>query len=194
MQQGGDEDDGQGDYASNQIGGGATSLPATSSVKRPKPTSLCGILPVAPAFRQRLPASNKAADRSAVERGHSVVYDSECQHNPQSPASQQLSGVSHTQRSHKQGRADSGEAMLAPQPSLLAAECSGASASPHSASQHNLCQAAAEATQQATIEEVGALQLLHKHPSLCCTAHAQHHMSESKVGISLPVHLHQPTR
>ena len=93
-----------------------------------------------------------------------MVYDSEYQHNPQSPASQQLSAVSRTQRSNKRQRADSAEAMLAPQPSLIAAECSGASeCHPHSASQHDLCQAAPEATQQSTIEQVSTLQLLHKH-------------------------------
>ena len=174
VQQGGDEDDAQGDYASNRVGGGVTSLPATSSARHPKPTSLYGVLPIAPGFQERSALSNKAADRSADEHPHSVAYDSACPYNAQLPAFQQLSGMSHTQRSHKLRRSDSGEAMLAPQSSLLAAECSGASASPHSVSQHDLCQAAAEATQQATIEEV-SLQLRHKHHALSWMAYAPQH-------------------
>ena len=158
VQQDGDDDDIQGDFASNHAGGGVSSLPSASSARRPKPTSLYGILPVAPASRQRTPASYKTADRSGLERGHSVVYDSENQHAPPSPASQQMSGVSHTQRGHKRHRSDSGEALPAPWSHtalLLAPEWSGASqGGSQAASQQGICQAAPEATQQATIEEV----------------------------------------
>ncbi|KAL3162424.1 hypothetical protein ABBQ32_010094 [Trebouxia sp. C0010 RCD-2024] len=155
VQQDGDDDDVQGDLASNQVGVVVSSLPTSTPARRPKPTSLCRILPVAPAG-QKSPVSRKTADRSGVEGGHSVTYDSE--YNPPSPASQQQSRVSHTQRSHKRHKADSSKALPAPRPSsalLLAPECSGASqGGSQAASQQGVCQAAPETTQQATIEEV----------------------------------------
>lgn len=158
VQQDGDDDNDQGALASNQVGGSVTSLPTASISRRHKPAPHYSILPVAQASWQRSqsPASHKAAANSAVELGHSGLHDSEYQHNPQSPASQQLSEVVPTQHSHKWHKPDSGEAGQVPQLSLAAAECSGASESrPHFASQHDMCQAAPETTQQATIEEVG---------------------------------------
>lgn len=164
VQQDGDDDDIQGDLASNQVGVVVSSLPTSTSARRPKPTSLCGV-PV-PLARQKTPASHKTADRPGLEHGRSVMYDSEYQYNSASPASQQRSEDSHTQRSHKRHKADSGEALPAPWPSsalLLAPECSGASqGASQAASQQGMCQAAPETTQQATIEEVREF--------ICCTA------------------------
>ena len=158
VQQDGDDDNDQGALASNQVGGGVTSLPTASTSRRHKPASPYSILPVAPASWHRSPALHEAAANSAVELEHSGLHNSEYQQNPQSPASQQLSGVLPTQHSRTWHRPDSGDAMLVPQPSLVAAECSGASEShPNLASQHDTCQAAPETTQQATIEEVSDL-------------------------------------
>ena len=125
-----------------------------------------------------------------LELGHSGLHSSEYQHNPQSPASQQLSGVLPAQHSRTWHRPDSGEAMLVPQPSLVAAECSGASEShPNFASQHDICQAALETTQQATIEEVGDLQPPAQ-PFLSCLSWAiQHILSLNLQKLSLPIHL-----
>lgn len=152
-----DEDDVQGNLTS-QTGRGVSSTPTTSSAQRPKPNSLYGILPVAPTSRQRMPAFYNAADRSGLEHALSGMCDSEYQHHPASPASQQLSGISHTQRNHKRHKADSGEVLPALRPAsalLLAPECSGASQGcSQAASQQGICQAAPETTQQATIEEV----------------------------------------
>ena len=161
MQQDGDDDDVQGEFVSKQAGG-VTSLPSTSSSRRPKPTSLHGILPVAPTLRQRSPGSCRT---TGLEQGHSVVCGSNQVQTTQSPASQHLSGFSPSQQGQKRARADSGIAELAAQASpglTLSPECSGASQGhPQGASQHEMCQIALETTQQATIQEVRHLPLLH---------------------------------
>lgn len=189
VQQDGDDDNDQGALASNQ-GVVVTSLPTSSTSRRHQPPSHYGILPVAPASWQRSPASHEAAANSAVELGHSGLHNSEYQHNLQSPASQQLSGVVPTQHSHDWHRPDSGEALLVPQPSLIAAQCSGASEShPRSASQLDICQAALETTQQATIEEVSAL-----HPAAPPFFHvSQPNTAYTVIRVQTPVNWHTPS-
>ena len=161
VQQGSEDDDVQGEFASKQAGG-ITSLPSTSSSRRPKPRSLHGILPVGPTLQQRSPGSCR---KPGLEQGHSVVYDNNHAHSTQSPASQHISGLSPAQQIHKQARSASGNAELAEQAEsglMLSPECSGASQGHlQDTSQHEMCQMAPEPTQQATIQEVHHLHFLH---------------------------------
>lgn len=160
MEQGGDDEEGE-----NQAAGGVTSVPTMSTSRISRPTSLHGMLPVAP--RQRSPGigatanKRKTAGTSGLEQGHSVVYDSQYQRNMQSAGSHQLSGLSPPRHGQKRQRPDVDPAGPSTQPNsdlLLSPECSGASGG-HSqaASQHDTCQLAPETTQQATIQEVQAL-------------------------------------
>ena len=163
VQQGGEDEDVQGGLAvaSNHAGGSATSVPATSYSRRqqgPHHSSM----PVALSSRQQSPAHNKATSAVPIERGHSVVYDSEFQHAPRSPGFQQHIGVPAAASGHKRQRTDSGTASPAHQQQaaslMLSPECSEASQGHVQVAQHHeTCQAAPETTQQATIQEVSSV-------------------------------------
>ena len=155
IQQGGEDEDVQGGTAtaSTQAAGDATSLPAASHSRRQRLYHDTR-LPIAPSMRQQSPAANKATSALPIERGHSVVYDSEYRLAIQSP--QQQFGLSTAASGRKRQRAEndiagpSHAARL-----LLAPECSEASQGhPHTAQHTEACQAAPEITQQATIQEV----------------------------------------
>ena len=158
VQQGGEDEDIQGGLAvaSNHAGGSATSVPATSYSRR-RQGSLHSSMPVALSSRQQSPAYNKATSAVLIERGHSVVYDSEFQHAPRSPSF----GVPAAASGHKRQRTDSGTASPAHQQQaaslVLSPECSEASQGHVQVTQHQeTCQAAPETTQQATIQEVSS--------------------------------------
>lgn len=158
IQQGGEDEDVQGGMAtaSTQAAGDATSLPAASHSRRQRLYHDTR-LPIAPSLRQQSPAANKATSALPIERGHSVVYDSENRLATQSPSfSQQQFGLSTAASGRKRQRAENDVAG----PShaarvMLSPECSEASQGhPHTAQHTEACQAAPEITQQATIQEV----------------------------------------
>ena len=155
IQQGGEDEDVQGGTAtaSTQAAGDATSLPAASHSRRQRLYHDTR-LPIAPSLRQQSPAANKATSALPIERGHSVVYDSEYRLAIQSP--QQQFGLSTAASGRKRQRAENdiaGPSHAARM--LLSPECSEASQGhPHTAQHTEACQAAPETTQQATIQEV----------------------------------------
>jgi len=157
VQQGGEDEDVQGGVAtaSTQAAGDATSLPAATHSRRQRLYHDIR-LPIAPSLRQQSPASNKATSAFPIERGHSVVYDSEYRLATQSPVSQQQFGLSAAASGRKRQRIEkdiAGPSHAAHM--LLSPECSEASQGhPHTAQHTEACQAAPENTQQATIQEV----------------------------------------
>ena len=156
IQQGEEDEDVQGGMAtaSTQAAGDATSLPAASHTRRQRMYHDTR-LPIAPSLRQQSPAANKATSALPIERGHSVVYDSEYRL-AQSPLSLQQFGLSSAASGRKRQRAENdiaGPSHAARM--LLSPECSEASQGhPHTAQHTEACQAAPETTQQATIQEV----------------------------------------
>jgi len=157
IQQGEEDEDVQGGMAtaSTQAAGDATSLPAASHTRRQRMYHDTR-LPIAPSLRQQSPAANKATSALPIERGHSVVYDSEYRLATQSPLSRQQFGLSTAASGRKRQRAETD--IAGPSHAarvLLSPECSEASQGhPHTAQHTEACQAAPETTQQATIQEV----------------------------------------
>ncbi|DBB01117.1 TPA: hypothetical protein ACH3X1_001008 [Trebouxia sp. C0004] len=156
VQQGGEDEDVQGGMAtaSTQAAGDSTSLPAISRSRRQRLYHDIK-LPIAPSLRQQSPASNKATSALPIERGHSVVYDSECRLATKSPVSQHQFGLSAAASGRKRHRTENdiaGPSHAAH--TLLSPECSEASQGhPHTAQHTEACQAAPANTQQATIQE-----------------------------------------
>ena len=158
VQQGGEEEDVQGNltFSSIHAAAGATSAPTTSATHQRR-THHNNRLPIASRPRQQSPASTRATSRPSIERGHSVVHDSEYQRATKSPMSQQHSGNHVAAHDRKRQRTDGDTAGPASQhhaADVLSPECSGASAGHPNAAQHETFQAAPEVTQQGTIQQV----------------------------------------
>ncbi len=164
VQQGGDDEDVQGGmmFANNLAGAGATSMPTTSSVRHQRPSHHNNRLPIAPSPRQQSPASNRATSGFRIERGHSVVLDSEYQRAAQSPVSQQQFGLPIAATGRKRHRTESdthGPEQQQHAIGMLSPECSEASQGPpHTAQRQTTSHAAPQVTQQATIQEVRLIQ------------------------------------